>query len=128
MSSGRKRSISGPAASSIEPNAKKKRYFCTYQKDWESEFKWIKGSDRGPSNAFWGVMSTVEDIFNDRKRFNVLSKLAKALLVLPNSYADCERAFSIVKKMHTEFRSELKNDTLCSLLSKSPLLGICTKC
>ena len=47
MSSGtkcRKRSISGPAASSIEPNTKRKRYFCTYQKDWESEFKWIKGS------------------------------------------------------------------------------------
>ena len=58
-----------------------------------------------------------KDIFNDRKRFNVLSKLAKALLVLPNSNADCERAFSIVKKIHTEFRSELKNDTLCSLLS-----------
>jgi hypothetical protein len=52
MSSGRKRSISGPAASSIEPNAKRKQYFCTYQKDWESEFKWIKRSDRGPSNAF----------------------------------------------------------------------------
>ena len=66
---------------------------------------------------FWGEMSTVEDIFNDRKRFNVLAKLAKALLVLPNSNADCERAFSIVKKIHTEFRSELKNDTLCSLLS-----------
>ena len=33
---------------------------------------------------FRGEMSTVEDIFNDRKRFNVLSKLAKALLVLPN--------------------------------------------
>jgi hypothetical protein len=62
-------------------------------------------------------MSTVEDIFNERKRFNVLSKLAKALLVLPNSNADCERAFSIVKKNHTEFRSELKNGTLCSLLS-----------
>ena len=47
-----KRSISGSAASSIEPNAKRKRYFCTYQKDWESEFKWINGSDRGQSNAF----------------------------------------------------------------------------
>ena len=52
MASDGKRSISGQAASSIEPNAKRKRYFCTYQKDWESEFKWIKGSDRGLSNAF----------------------------------------------------------------------------
>ena len=58
MSSGRKRSISGLAASSIEPNAKRKRYFCTYQKDWESKFKWIKGSDRGSSNAFCTLCST----------------------------------------------------------------------
>jgi hypothetical protein len=27
---------------------------------------------------FWGEMSTVEDIFNDRKRFNVLSILSKS--------------------------------------------------
>ena len=36
--------------------------------------------------------------------------------MLPNSNADSERAFSVVKKIHTEFRSELANDTLCSLL------------
>ena len=85
MSSGRKRSISGLAASSIEPNAKRKWYFCTYQKDWESEFKWIKGS-RGPSNASCTLCWLWKSILN-------------------------------LKKIHTKFRSELKNDTLCSLLS-----------
>ena len=49
------------------------------------------------------------------KRFNLLSKLAITLLVLPNSNADCERAFSIVKKIHTDFRSEL--NSLCALLT-----------
>ena len=52
MSSGRKRSLSGPATTSVQPNAKKKRYLCTYQKSWESQFKWIKESDRGPNDAF----------------------------------------------------------------------------
>ena len=57
--------------------------------------------------------------FLEQKRFGVLSKLAKTLLVLPNSNADSEseRAFSIIKKIHTEFRSDLNNDTICGLLS-----------
>ncbi|XP_063402153.1 uncharacterized protein LOC134686414 [Mytilus trossulus] len=49
-------------------------------------------------SSFWGEMAEVDDIFNDKKRFNILSNLAKAFLVLPNSNADCERAFSIIKK------------------------------
>ena len=51
MSSGRKRYISGPYCST-EPLSKRKRYFSTYQKSWESEFKWMKDSDRGTSHAF----------------------------------------------------------------------------
>ena len=47
----------------------------------------------------------------------MLSKLATALLTLPNSNADSERAFTVVRKIHTEFRSEMKHDTLCALLS-----------
>ena len=49
-------------------------------------------------------MGKLDDIFSATKRFGVLSKLAKTLLVLPNSNADPERAFSIIKKIHTEFR------------------------
>ena len=62
-------------------------------------------------------MGKLDDIFSGTKRFGVLSKLAKTLLVLPNSNADSERAFSIIKKIHTEFRSDLNNDTICGLLS-----------
>jgi len=50
MSSGRKRSLSGPATSA--PSAKKKRYFCSYQKSWESDFKWLKPSERGQHDAY----------------------------------------------------------------------------
>jgi hypothetical protein len=42
-------------------------------------------------------MGKLDDIFSGTKRFGVLSKLAKTLLVLPNSNADSERAFSIIK-------------------------------
>lgn len=55
--------------------------------------------------------------FSNKARFIVLSKLAKTMLVLPNSNADSERAFSLVKKIATEFRADLNKDTLCALLS-----------
>ena len=67
--------------------------------------------------TFWGEMSKLHDIFLNKPRFFVLSKLAKTLLVLPNSNADSERAFSLVKKIATEFRADLNQDTLCALLS-----------
>jgi len=56
-------------------------------------------------------------VVENKPRFFVLSKLAKTLLVLPNSNADSERAFSLVKKIATEFRADLNKDTLCALLS-----------
>ena len=43
MSTGRKRSLSGPACSSP---AKRKKYLCKYQKAWEAEFSWLSHSDR----------------------------------------------------------------------------------
>jgi hypothetical protein len=47
---------------------------------------------------FWGEMAKLFDIFVQKKRFNVLCKVAKTLLVLPNSNADSERVFFFVKK------------------------------
>ena len=91
---GRKRSLSGPACSSP---AKRKKYLCKYQKAWEAEFSWFSHSDHSINDAY--------------------CILCKTLLVLPNSNADSERAFSIIKMIHTEFRSDLNNDTICGLLS-----------
>ena len=47
-----------------------------------------------------------------RKRW----KLAKSCCVIPVSNADPERVFSVLKKIQTEMRSELNNDTICSLM------------
>ena len=44
------------------------------------------------------------------------SNADKTCVVLPNSNADSERIFSMLKKNQTEHRSELANDTICSLI------------
>ena len=49
MSTGRKRSLSGPACSSP---AKRKKYLCKYQKAWEAEFSWLSHSDRSINDAY----------------------------------------------------------------------------
>ena len=74
-------------------------------------------ADDGMIEQFWGEMGNLTDNFSNTKRFGILGKVAKTLLILPNSNADSERAFSIIKKIHTEFRSDLNNETLCALLS-----------
>ena len=53
---------------------------------------------------------------DDNMRFRHLSKVAQTVMVIPNSNAECERVFSCVKKIHTSFRSEMNNETLCCLL------------
>lgn len=65
--------------------------------------------------SFWHEMLSMVYIYTQQPRFNILTKWAKTLLALTNSNADLERAFSIIKKIHTEFRSELNNETLNAL-------------
>jgi hypothetical protein len=48
--------------------------------------------------------------------FTVLSKLAKACCVIPVSNVDPERICSILKKIQTDMRSDLNNDTICCLI------------
>ena len=43
-------------------------------------------------------MGKLDDIFSGTKRFGVLSKLAKSLLVLPNSNADSDRVFQSLRR------------------------------
>lgn len=54
---------------------------------------------------------------NGAQRFPLLSKIIRTILTIPNSNADSERMFSGVKKIHTAFRSQLNNDTICQLLA-----------
>ena len=50
-------------------------------------------------------------------RFPNFTRLAKCVLALPVSNADTERVFSIVRKIVTEYRTEMEQSTLCALLS-----------
>ena len=45
-----------------------------------------------------------------------LTKVMVAVLSLPHSNADCERFFSVVRKIHTEYRQSMNSDTLTALL------------
>ncbi len=49
-------------------------------------------------------------------RFPTLAKVMVAVLSLPHSNADCERSFSVVRKVHTECRQSMNSDTLTALL------------
>ena len=57
-------------------------------------------------------MRDIKELFSKQPRYPNLSKLALACVVLPNSNADSERIFSMLKKIQTEHRSELANDTI----------------
>ena len=67
---------------------------------------------------FWadiGDIKTVTDL--ETLRFEKLSQLMKALLLLPHSNADPERLFSTVRKIYTELRRQMDPSTLSFLLS-----------
>ena len=61
-------------------------------------------------------MRDKQDTFTGKQRFPILFKLAKACCVVPVSNADPERIFSMMKKIQTDMRSELHNDTVCFLV------------
>ena len=65
---------------------------------------------------YWIEMGKIQMSYGRKLRFPNLSNLAKACVVLPVSNAEPERIFSMLKKIQTEFRSELKNDTICSII------------
>ena len=66
--------------------------------------------------AYWtqfGKMSTLMGT----ARFPNLSRLAKCILALPVSNAETERVFSIVRKIVTDYRTQIDQRTLCALLA-----------
>ena len=65
---------------------------------------------------FWSKMSDLKLAFGSSKRFPNLCNLAKGCLVLPVSNAEVERVFSLLKKIQTEFRSDLGSDIINSLI------------
>ena len=66
--------------------------------------------------AFWQNIAQMRAL-DGKQRFPLLSKLMAGLLSIPSFNADSERAFSMLRKIHTDQRSNLDQSTLISLMS-----------
>lgn len=70
-----------------------------------------------PVDQFWVWVEEQRKPGTSLPRFPLLAKLCQALCVLPHGNADCERIFSMVRHIKTEFRHQLGNDTEQALLA-----------
>ena len=65
---------------------------------------------------FWSEVSNIKTL-DGRNRFSMLCHLIFGLLSIPCSNADSERGFSILRKIHTDQRSNLDQSTIIALMS-----------
>ena len=65
--------------------------------------------------SYWYQVGKITDV-SGRIRYPLLSKLAKAILVIPHSNADVERMFSQMGLNKTKLRNSLGSETLTALL------------
>nr|XP_006012448.1 PREDICTED: uncharacterized protein LOC102367469 [Latimeria chalumnae] len=72
--------------------------------------------DEDNIEKYWGLVGKLMDISGDKK-YPILAKLAKAILVLLHNSADVERLFSQMTLVKTQLRNRLNNDTLEDILS-----------
>ena len=66
-------------------------------------------------DEYWHKISSLKDVSGDH-RYPLLSKLAKAIIVIPHGNADVERMFSLIALNKTKLRSRLSIETLSALL------------
>ncbi len=65
--------------------------------------------------SFWLHVKSMKTVLGDMK-YQHLSTLALNLLAIPASNADCERVFSLVRRIKTDFRASLLPETISSLI------------
>jgi hypothetical protein len=65
---------------------------------------------------FWNRVSKLPTV-DGKPRFGTLCKLMFGLLTIPCSNADSERGFSMLRKIHTDQRSNLEQSTIISLMT-----------
>ena len=68
-------------------------------------------------DKYWHSVSEVIDLSGEGTRFPTLSKLAKAVALIPHGNADTERLFSHIGLNKTKHRNSLSLETLNSLLT-----------
>ena len=78
------------------------------------------------TDKFWGVVLQMQHRITQQPRFPLMKKLVSGMLTIPSSNADCERVFSVVKKIQTDMKSNLDNSTLNALLTAK--LNVTYKC
>lgn len=66
--------------------------------------------------SFWSAVGNIKTL-EGTDRFILLCKLMFGLLSIPCSNADSERGFSILRKIHTDQRSNLNQATIIALMS-----------
>ncbi len=79
-------------------------------------YKDCDGTDKPRPGPFWCEVGKMKTLLGE-SRFPKLAKLMAGLLSIPCSNADSERGFSILRKIHTDQRSNLDQSTLISLMS-----------
>lgn len=75
----------------------------------------LPSTDNG-LEEFWGTL-TMKKTGSGEFQFQTLCKLSRVLLSLPHSNADTERTFSILRKIQQDYRGNLDQKTVESLLS-----------
>ncbi|XP_077422813.1 uncharacterized protein LOC144052536 [Vanacampus margaritifer] len=70
----------------------------------------------------WNELSKLKDPATGKAKFGALFKVAKSVLVIYHSNADCERIFSHVNKNKTEFRASLSTKVLGSLMTRKMMM------
>ena len=71
---------------------------------------------RPKAGKYWWEISKLKTLEED-VRFPTLVKLMTSLLTIPVSNADSERGFSMLRKIHTDQRPSLSQETLISLMT-----------
>ena len=59
----------------------------------------------------WAMIGKITDVTGNL-RYPDLTKLAQSVLLIPHSNASCERVFSNVRKVRTDFRGSMSASTL----------------
>ncbi len=70
---------------------------------------------KGDPVKFWVNVCNMKSPMGEQKYKN-LATIALRLLSVPTSNADCERVFSHVRRIKTDFRPSLSTETLSSLI------------
>lgn len=63
---------------------------------------------------FWKRVLNIKE--NDKLKYGNLASVISVLLSIPASNAPVERTFSQLKRIKTDYRASMHNDTICAIL------------